>query len=1057
MKFHTESLPVPGVQRKEAGPSLFHRLGGWDLLFWILVVFYLLGAAPLIFKAVGDVRQLAAFSPVSTDEAKLVKMSMLNLEQGSFGAHQWYVYGGFFFILQLALIYPLSLFVPLGEPTVLILSRLTSLIFGALSMWALYCLARKLFDKPTALLSVVVMVSSWVFFFWSVADHPDLPQAFFVVLALLGCFRVLQTDRVKWLLFAALCASLALSIKYVGVFLLPIIWLSDGIRLLREAHLSHLWHWKKIALRFLGRSLLAAVVFPLVFFTTTPYALLHFRGFLDMLRFNTEVVTSGITFGVDVPGTVWLELIASRQVLGIALSLFALGYLVVFLLRYVRHISAQAPRSDAVLVIVAWVVLFLAYVYWWIDYHPPHYLLPVMPFLCLLAGRGLVELLSVRTRRRLVRSISTMLAGGLLLFALIDRGQPLVAFWQERMDFSLTTHPVIRAGLWLQEAFPADIRVNYDASYTYIPQYFKNAQIEFSVDADVIVINRASAGTFDAPGLADGSAMGREAYMTRYNFYRTLLDAERRPPHLVMVRDFGAVIVYLNVEHFLDGEVRAPSHNGAASVVFPARADGRDAVFAFSPSEGEEAVEFEQRWGDYATREEIRGLNGELLTVLFRVKNVDLPAVNAPFGLFDHGAFPLRPERRTYRRFVQGPEFLGYRIVNAEVTPDEPLLVDLFWHAAQTMHEDYTVFVHAVDAFGRTQGTGDKRPLDGLYPTDLWKPGDVIVDRFAVPFFPCAPTGLYSLEVGLYRLSDGQRLPLLDSVGATAVSLGPFDVAIAGAVPIADLSPTRTIDSALSDAPVSLLGFDQEREAVSPGQPFNLVLYWSATGHVSVIPSIEVTLHGEDGVSRLLWQGEIGSGRMGGIPWLPGRGVCHTLDMNLPMDIPSGRRALLVRSGEWWTELGELNVVPRKGTFELPHPEVPAEVSFGGRVRCLGHDLVLDSVAAGQSFDVVLYWQAQRQMRENYKVFVHLVDEKGGIIAQHDGVPMGGEYPTTLWASYEIVRDVHTLSVPDSAVVGDYRLLVGLYEARTGRRLIPLGSDDTAWLVRRVKVHPQRP
>jgi hypothetical protein len=84
------------------------------------------------------------------------------------------------------------------------------------------------------------------------------------------------------------------------------------------------------------------------------------------------------------------------------------------------------------------------------------------------------------------------------------------------------------------------------------------------------------------------------------------------------------------------------------------------------------------------------------------------------------------------------------------------------------MNEDYTVFIHLVDANGQLVAQMDGQPFQGRYPTSWWSPGELIVDRRSAPAI--AP-GKYRLLVGWYRLSDGSRLPLADG-GGDSVTLG---------------------------------------------------------------------------------------------------------------------------------------------------------------------------------------------------------------------------------------------------------------------------------------------
>lgn len=83
--------------------------------------------------------------------------------------------------------------------------------------------------------------------------------------------------------------------------------------------------------------------------------------------------------------------------------------------------------------------------------------------------------------------------------------------------------------------------------------------------------------------------------------------------------------------------------------------------------------------------------------------------------------------------------------------------VPLIWQG-YPLADDYTVFVHLRDTAGRVLSTSDGQPQAGVYPTSLWSPAELIPDprTLALPDGP----GTYDLVVGLYRLDDGQRLPV---------------------------------------------------------------------------------------------------------------------------------------------------------------------------------------------------------------------------------------------------------------------------------------------------------
>lgn len=82
--------------------------------------------------------------------------------------------------------------------------------------------------------------------------------------------------------------------------------------------------------------------------------------------------------------------------------------------------------------------------------------------------------------------------------------------------------------------------------------------------------------------------------------------------------------------------------------------------------------------------------------------------------------------------------------------------VQLCWESLKTVDGDYTVFVHAYDADGALLGTGDGPPMAQAFPTQLWQPGDRILDTHTLETDQ-APA---SIAVGLYHPQTGARLEL---------------------------------------------------------------------------------------------------------------------------------------------------------------------------------------------------------------------------------------------------------------------------------------------------------
>ncbi|MEP7359068.1 MAG: hypothetical protein ABI847_17590, partial [Anaerolineales bacterium] len=97
--------------------------------------------------------------------------------------------------------------------------------------------------------------------------------------------------------------------------------------------------------------------------------------------------------------------------------------------------------------------------------------------------------------------------------------------------------------------------------------------------------------------------------------------------------------------------------------------------------------------------------------------------------------------------------------------PSATVSVQLTWQALQAMTEDYTVFVHLLGPDGQVHGQVDAWPVSGTRATSGWASGEIINDPYTIRVEPDAPPGEYQVEIGLYLLSTGERLPVLNADG----------------------------------------------------------------------------------------------------------------------------------------------------------------------------------------------------------------------------------------------------------------------------------------------------
>jgi hypothetical protein len=119
---------------------------------------------------------------------------------------------------------------------------------------------------------------------------------------------------------------------------------------------------------------------------------------------------------------------------------------------------------------------------------------------------------------------------------------------------------------------------------------------------------------------------------------------------------------------------------------------------------------------------------------------------------------------------------LRYPRVDAKLRPGDVLALPLRWRALAETATDYMVFVHVGLLDTPPLAQDDGQPHNGLEPTGTWTVGQEVLDRRALLLPPDIPPGRYRVQVGLYRPTDGTRLPLNGADGVNALSLGHVEV-----------------------------------------------------------------------------------------------------------------------------------------------------------------------------------------------------------------------------------------------------------------------------------------
>jgi hypothetical protein len=143
------------------------------------------------------------------------------------------------------------------------------------------------------------------------------------------------------------------------------------------------------------------------------------------------------------------------------------------------------------------------------------------------------------------------------------------------------------------------------------------------------------------------------------------------------------------------------------------------------------------------------------------------------------GRDPRLPATPLSANFADAIQLTGVTlpdIQNSQLsTLNSQLSTQFHWRALHPTHKPYTVFLQLLNQQGEIISSWDSQPFGGLYPTNLWPPGEDISDTFLLPLpGDGLPPGQYRLISGFYDFETGQRLSVVG--GGDFAELGEFGV-----------------------------------------------------------------------------------------------------------------------------------------------------------------------------------------------------------------------------------------------------------------------------------------
>jgi hypothetical protein len=247
---------------------------------------------------------------------------------------------------------------------------------------------------------------------------------------------------------------------------------------------------------------------------------------------------------------------------------------------------------------------------------------------------------------------------------------------------------------------------------------------------------------------------------------------------------------------------------------------------------------------------------------------------------------------------------------------------------------------------------------------------------------------------------------------------------------------------------VRLAGYKLEQAQAQPGDTVYLTLYWQALQHPKRDYSVFIHLLDENDLTQAQNDSYPAAGSLPTSEWPLGQLIPDRHAVQIPATAPApgkfkinvgvydyatGQR--LPVNGQDQVTLGSLDLTPLTSADGIPNPQ---HINFGDQIALVGFDMNSRTLRPGETLDLTLWWEALTKSKQDYKAFTHLVLPPGTVWAGMDKDLRG---PSSHWQPGQPVEEHYRLSLPKDAPGGAYFIEIGLYDPKTGGRLMVNGSD----------------
>jgi hypothetical protein len=371
-------------------------------------------------------------------------------------------------------------------------------------------------------------------------------------------------------------------------------------------------------------------------------------------------------------------------------------------------------------------------------------------------------------------------------------------------------------------------------------------------------------------------------------------------------------------------------------------------------------------------------------------------------------------------------EFGPMELVGVGIAPGDPsdptaTAVTLVWQTNMPISQTLHIFVRWAGGgyVGEPDVATGQHAVHNNYPTVAWRPGELVVDVHSWP----RPL-----------LAEAQTLDLQVAIAP------PF-------TPLADLDWQDVASQGFDTAPARLLA-RPVRAQVGPAL-LNSVEMPSQIRPESQLPVLFAGDGSAVSLDFTLRENVLPLPQPGLAPEImvpPGRSFTNQMIIETPL--VNGRYQLLAEhpSGQaqcgWMRPVTNFCVVGEVLVSGVPLPE--GATNFEDKIALLDLNLPNTTLQPGGLLDLTLTWQALAPLKEDYTVFVQVLDANDQIVGQIDSWPVQGTFPTSQWTPGQPVVDRYQVQLASELPSGPYRVQVGVYLLQTLRRLSVLDEAGTA-------------